>query len=98
MSESIRHVDPSDLRLPPSRSAGADLWKLHHQIRQFGTSQDGMPPLLVHEDPDGLLEIFDGVTRAVRIAKLAPGAQVPVILMGRYRRSRSKSLRVKDRL
>ena len=32
-----------------------------------------MPPILVHEDPDGVLEITDGVTRATRIAKLTPG-------------------------
>lgn len=56
-----------------------------------------MPPLLVFEDPDGILEVIDGVTRAVRIAKLAPGELVPVIVNGHYRRSRSKSLRVKDR-
>jgi hypothetical protein len=29
----------------------------------------GMPPILVYEDPDGVLEIVDGVTRAARIAK-----------------------------
>jgi hypothetical protein len=32
-----------------------------------------MPPILVHEDPDSLLEVTDDVTRANRIAKLAPG-------------------------
>jgi hypothetical protein len=36
-----------------------------------------MPPLFAHEDPNGLLEISDGVTRATRIAKLAPGQTVP---------------------
>ena len=34
-----------------------------------------MPPILVYEDPDGILEISDGVTLATRIAKLAPGQQ-----------------------
>jgi len=91
-------VDPGDLRLPPSRGGGEDLWKLHQQIRQFGASKDGMPPILVYEDPDGILEISDGVTRATRIAKLAPGETVPVVVIGRYRRSRSASPRVKDRL
>jgi hypothetical protein len=52
----------------------------------------------VYQDPDGLLEIIDGVTRAARIAKLAPGQLVPVIVIGRYRRSRANSPRVKDRL
>ena len=60
--------------------------------------KDGTPPLLVYEDPDGVLEISDGVTRATRIAKLAPGGTVPVIVIGRYRQSRAGSPRVKDRL
>ena len=72
MSQPIREVDPNELRLPPSRASGADPWKLHQQIRQFGSSKDGMPPIFVYEDPDGVLEISDGVTRATRIAKLAP--------------------------
>lgn len=98
MSDPIREVDPTELRLPPSRSAGADPWKLHRQIRQFGASRDGMPPLFVYEDPDGILEIADGVTRATRIAKLVPGQTVPVVVIGRYRRSRANSPRVGDRL
>ena len=98
MDEPIREVDPSGLRLPPSRASGADLWKLHQQIRRFGSSKDGMPPIFVHEDPDGVLEISDGVTRATLIAKLAPGVTVPVVVIGRYRRSRANSPRVKDRL
>jgi hypothetical protein len=98
MSQSIRDVDPSNLRLPPSRASGADPWKLHQQIRQFGKTKPGVPPLLVYEDPDGVLEISDGVTRATRIAKLAPGETVPVIVIGRYRRSRANSPCVRDRL
>src|SRR5437763_1628603 len=97
MNEAIREVDPSGLRLPPSRASGADPWKLHQQIRLFGSSKDGMPPLFVYEDSDGLLEISDGVTRASRIAKLAPGETVPVIVIGQYRRSRANSPCVKDR-
>ena len=98
MDEPFREVDPSGLRLPPSRAAGADLWKLHQQIRRFGSSKDGMPPIFVHEDPDGVLEISDGVTRATRMAKLAPGVTVPVVVIGRYRRSRANSPCVRDRL
>ena len=98
MGEPVRDVDPSDLRLPPSRAGGADPWKLHQEIGQFGSSKDGMPPILVYEDPDGLLEIFDGVTRATRVAKLAPGETVPVVVIGRYRRSRASSPSVRDRL
>jgi len=98
MSPPIRQVDPCDLRLPPTRIGGADPWKLHRQVRQFGSSKDGMPPIFVYEDPDGVLEISDGVTRATRIAKLAPGETVPVVVIGRYRRSRANSLSVRDRL
>ena len=57
-----------------------------------------MPPILVYADPDGVLEISDGVTRATRLAKLAPGETVPVVVIGRYRRSRSGSPCVRDRL
>jgi hypothetical protein len=98
MGQQIREVDPSGLRLPPSRASGADPWKLHQQIRQFGSSKSEMPPILVYEDPDGNLEISDGVTRATRIAKLAPGQTVPIVVIGRYRRSRAGSPRVGDRL
>ena len=89
-----REVDPTELRLPPSRASGADPWKLHREIRQHGSSKQGMPPVLVYEDPDGLLEIFDGVTRATRIAKLAPGTTVPVVVIGAFRHSRKKSIRL----
>jgi hypothetical protein len=76
----------------------ADPWKLHRQIQQFGLSKDGMPPIFVYEDPDGVLEISDGVTRATRIAKLAPGETVPVLVIGHYRRSRPSCPCVRDRL
>jgi hypothetical protein len=98
MSQPIRQVDPSELRLPPSRASGAGPWKLHKQIRQFGSSKDGMPPIFVYEDADGVLEISDGVTRATRIAKLAPATTVPIMGIGRYRRSRANSPCVRDRL
>ena len=98
MDQPIQEVDPRQLRLPPSRASGADPWKLHRQIREYGSSTDGMPPIFVHEDPDGLLEITDGVTRATRIAKLAPGETVPVLVIGRYRLSRANSPCVRDRI
>src|SRR5579871_2436239 len=97
MSQPAREVDPNDPRLPPSRSSGADPWKLQRQIQQYGSSKEGMPALFVYEGPDGILEISDGVTRATRIAKLAPGETVPVIVIGRYRRSRFNSPKVRDR-
>jgi hypothetical protein len=59
MDQSIREVDPGGLKLPPSRAGGVDPWKLHQQNRQFGSSRVDMPPILVYEDPDGVLEISD---------------------------------------
>jgi hypothetical protein len=55
MSQPTREVDPRELRLPPSRASGADPWKLHQQIRQFGASKDAMPLLFVYEDPASTL-------------------------------------------
>ncbi len=71
-------VDPRTLRVPGSRRSGADPWKLHRQIAQYGSSSHGMPPLEVSRGTDGRLVINDGVTRATRIAKLSPGATVRV--------------------
>lgn len=71
-------VDPRTLRLPGSRRAGADPLKLHRQIARFGSSTRGMPPLEVSRGSDGELVINNGVTRATRIAKLAPGTTVCV--------------------
>lgn len=81
----------------PTGGRGARVtWKTR-QICELGSSVAGMPPMLVHEDPDGVLEVTDGVTRATRIAKLAAGETVPVVVIGRYRRSRADSPRVRDR-
>src|SRR5580704_654555 len=72
----FRDVDPCELRVPASRRSGADPFKLHRQIARFGASAAGMPPLIVYEGTDGVLVLYDGVTRATRIAKLAPGTLV----------------------
>lgn len=48
-----------------------------------------MPPLIVYEASDGVLVIYNGVTRATRIAKLAPGATVQVEVIGKLRRAYS---------
>ncbi|MEX0704423.1 MAG: hypothetical protein WD069_20145 [Planctomycetales bacterium] len=71
-------VDPRTLRVPNSRRSGADPLKFHRQIARFGASAQGMPPLEVSRGADGELMINDGVTRATRIAKLAPGTVVVV--------------------
>lgn len=38
----------------------------------------GMPPVEVSRGTDGALVINDGVTRATRVAKLAPGTTIRV--------------------
>lgn len=42
----------------------------------------GMPPLEVKRGSDGELVIYDGVTRATRVAKYLPGTQVTVEVTG----------------
>jgi hypothetical protein len=83
MSESeYLEVDPSTLHLPPSRASGADPVKLQRQIAAYGASVDGMPALWVYRGSDGALMIYDGVTRAARVATLIPGMRVRVEVIG----------------
>jgi hypothetical protein len=98
MAVDVRDVDPAELRLPASRSSGADPAKLQRQIAKYGTSTAGMPPLVVYEGSDGVLEIYDGVTRAARVAKLLPGTTVRVEVLGKLKRPKGKSRRVGDAL
>jgi hypothetical protein len=76
-------VDPRTLHVSPQRPTGADPAKLQRQIARFGTSTVGMPPILVYCDLDDRLIIWDGMTRATRVAKLLPGTLVRVIVLGR---------------
>ena len=71
-------VDPRVLHLPTSRPSGADPVKLQRQIARFGRTIQGMPPLEAYRGTDGELMIYDGVTRATRVAKLLPGQKVRV--------------------
>jgi hypothetical protein len=91
-------VDPRRLRFPPSRLQGADPYKLQVQIARFGRSTHGMPDLETYRSPDGELMIFDGVTRATRVAKLLPGMTVRVEVIDDVPTSFSKLPTVKDRL
>ena len=43
--------------------SGADPWKLHRQMAEYGNSTEGMPPLEVSRGTDGELMINNGVTR-----------------------------------
>ena len=94
----MRDVDPAELRLPSSRSGGADPYKLQRQIAQHGTSITGMPSLSAYEGSDGVLELVDGVTRATRVAKLLPGTKVRVEVLGKLRRPKAQSRRIGDAL
>jgi hypothetical protein len=96
MPPDFRDVDPRELRLPSSRSTGADPVKLHRQIAQFANSTVGMPPLWVYEAADGVLVVYNGVTRATRVAKLLPGTMVRVEVIGKLRRAYGSSPKIGD--
>jgi hypothetical protein len=81
-------VDPRVLFLAPSRMSGADPMKLREQFRRFGTSTKGMPPIEVNRDAAGEMVIYDGVTRATRLAIL--GRSAPVVVTRHLRRELSK--------
>lgn len=97
MPSYFRDIDPRELRVPSSRPS-ADPVKLHRQIAQFGASTDGMPPLVAYEGTDGALVVYNGVTRATRIAKLAPGKVVTVEVIGRLRRAYASDPKIGDLL
>lgn len=94
----FRDVDPRELRVPASRHTGADPIKLHRQIARFGGSSVGMPPIIAYEGSDGVLVIYNGVTRATRIARLAPGTLVQVEVIGRLRRAYGADPKIGDLL
>src|SRR5947208_13051436 len=98
MPSDFREVDPRELRPPPSRPGGADPIKLQRQIARFGASSVGMPPLIVYEGTDGVLVVYNGVTRATRIAKLAPGALLRVEIIGRLNRPYGLAPKIGDLL
>lgn len=83
----FRDVDPRELRVTSSRRGGPDPYKLQRQIATFGASTVGMPAPWVYEASDGVLVVYNGVTRATRIAKLAPGTLIRVQVVGRLRQA-----------
>jgi hypothetical protein len=96
MPQDIRDVDPRDLRLPSRR--GADPLKLQSQIARFGASTAGMPPPWVYEAADGVLVLYNGITRATRIARLSPGSTIRVEVVGKLRRAYAGEPRIGDLL
>jgi hypothetical protein len=91
-------VDPASLHLPGSRSDGADPTTLHRQFRKHGLSIEGMPPLDVKRGSDGELVIYDGVTRATRVAKYLPGTAITVEVTGELKSPVGSLPRVGDKL
>jgi hypothetical protein len=94
----FRDVDPADLRVPPSRRQGADPGKLARQIALFGRSGAGMPPPWVYQGTDGVLVLYNDVTRATRIAKLAPGTLIRVEVIGNLPKAFAGEPRIGDLL
>jgi hypothetical protein len=92
----FRDVDPRELRVPPSRRQGADPARLQRQISLFGRSSDGMPPPWVYEAADGVLVLYNGVTRATRIAKLSPGDLIRVEVVGKLPRAYASQPKIGD--
>ncbi len=78
-------VDPASLHLPGSRREGADPVKLRRQFARHGISIDGMPPPEVKRGADGELVIYDGATRATRVAKYLPGTLITVEVTGQLK-------------
>lgn len=82
--------------MPPSRRQGADPAKLTRQIARFGRSADGMPPPWVYEGADGVLMLYNGVTRATRIAKLAAGTRIRVEVIGKLPKAFAAAPKIGD--
>ncbi len=55
-----------------------------------------MPPPWVYEASDGTLVLYNGVTRATRIAKLAPGTLIRVEVVGKLRRAAASDSKIGD--
>jgi hypothetical protein len=92
----FRDVDPRELLVPPSRRQGAEPAKLARQISLFGRSAVGMPPPWVYEGKDGFLVLYNGVTRATRIAKLAPGIPIRVEVIGKLPKAYAAGPKIGD--
>jgi hypothetical protein len=91
-------VDPKDLHLLPSQASGADPFKLQTQIARFGAGTVGMPAPWLYRGTDGELVIYNGVTRATRVARLAPGTRIRVEVIGEIKRPVGQYPRIGDAL
>jgi hypothetical protein len=96
--QDFRDVDPRELRVPPSRRQGADPAKLARQIALFGRSSTGIPAPWVYEGADGVLMLYNGVTRATRLATLVAGALIRVEVIGKLPRAFAGEPKIGDLL
>ena len=96
MAMQLLDVDPRTLHVRPSRLTGADPFKLHRQIALFGSSTAGMRAPWVYRGSDGKLQLYNGVTRATRIAMLAPGKLIRIEVIGTWRRPVAQLPRIGD--
>ena len=55
-----------------------------------------MPSPWVYEASDGVLVLYNGVTRATRLAKLAPGTLIRVEVVGKLRRAAAGDPKIGD--
>ena len=94
----FRDVDPAELRVPFARRQGADPAKLARQLSLFGKSTVSMPPPWVYEGTDGILMLYNGVTRATRIAKFAPGQLIRVEVIGKLPQAFASEPKIGDLL
>lgn len=94
----VVEIDPRELRLRPSQASGADAYKLQQQIAKFGDSMRGMPMPWVYRGSDGALVLFNGVTRATRVARLCPGVLIKVLVIGELKRPLGKHATIGDTL
>jgi hypothetical protein len=57
-----------------------------------------MPAPWVYEGSDGALMLYNGVTRATRVAKLVPGASIRVEVIGKLPRAFAGEPKIGDLL
>ena len=93
----FRDVDPRELRLPPARrqcSPLAPREEIHLAERDEYTKLYHFP--WVYEGADGELMLYHRVTRAARIARLAPGALIRVEVIGKLPRAFAADPKIGD--
>jgi len=62
------------------------MMKLADQYKRYGKRSDGMPPIFVTLGKDGEMQSIDGLTRATRMFRYAPGTLVAVEVVKEFPR------------